>query len=538
MLLTPFRDGDVVARWSELPFALASFVAVAAIARRLGLAPRSAALAAVLYAALPRVAALAFAAGNDHVTAFGTLAALDAALACAERPRAGRCAYLGVALGLLAASKYLGLYGVLTILAVGVVALVLRHGGGGVHRRSPAAIGLAGVAIVVGAAAIAGGYSYLRNWVTTGNPVYPQPIHLLGLELPGREEMSLGGRRAAETTELDLRQLFTSGDNPFAGYFPFTMLPAALLAPLLAAARRRWSTALVCALPAVLFLEFLYGTWDHRDIRYFLAGVALAAVAFAWLSERLRALGSGLRALVGAVLVVRLVRWLAPRGAREMVGALLVVALAELARRAWSGELGTRLRSASGQRWVAVAALALLVVVLPLALGGGMERYQRVKLAGSPAAVALERLVGKRGAVVAYVGLNEPYLFFGNRLQNELHVVPRSRILATEYYTWGRLPERPYRGHYRGWLESVHQLGVRYVVVVRTPYDKPERAWMARRWHDFHRVYDDGQVELWSVVSPPARLLASPAEARPGSQRGGPRGRTRRPAPVAAPSPS
>src|SRR6185436_19154832 len=125
-LLAPFRDSDVAARWSELPYALLSLVAVAAVARRLGVGRRAALLAAALYGALRLVTALAFAAGNDHVTAFCTLAALDAALACAERPRLGRFAYLGTALGLLVASKYLGIYNALTVLVVLTIALALR----------------------------------------------------------------------------------------------------------------------------------------------------------------------------------------------------------------------------------------------------------------------------------------------------------------------------------------------------------------------------------------------------------------------------
>jgi len=57
------------------PFALFSFLAVFAIARRLGLGRRDAAFASVLYAAIPHVfPVLAVMAGNDHSTAFFTLA--------------------------------------------------------------------------------------------------------------------------------------------------------------------------------------------------------------------------------------------------------------------------------------------------------------------------------------------------------------------------------------------------------------------------------------------------------------------------------
>ena len=43
VLLAPFRDSDVAARWAQIPFALFSFLAVYAITRRLGLARREAA---------------------------------------------------------------------------------------------------------------------------------------------------------------------------------------------------------------------------------------------------------------------------------------------------------------------------------------------------------------------------------------------------------------------------------------------------------------------------------------------------------------
>jgi hypothetical protein len=495
VLLTPFGDSDVATRWAELPYAVASLVATAAIARRLGLRPSAAVLAAGFYGVLNRVAVLAFAAGNDHVTGFCTLAALDAALACAERPRAGRFAYLGTTLGLLVASKYLGVFFAITILALLALSMLLARGRDGSGERVGARAVLVGAAVVVATAAAVGGYTYLRNWVTTGNPIYPQPVHVAGVELfPGREELSLGGRRGGEQSRIDLHEFLLAPDNLFAGFFPFTLLPAALLAPLVAAAGRRWRDALVLALPVVFFLEFLYLTWDHRDIRYFLAGIALAGVAFGWLTERLGAAGAWLRVGALAVLVLRYVRWMGTRGTRELVVALLLVAAVAIVLRRRPGW-------AAPARAAAAPALGVALVVACLVLGCNVERFQRVRLSGSPAAEALERLTGGHGETVAYVGLNQPYLYFGRRLQNVVHVVPRSWNLRAEHYRWGGPPDPPFPpSRYRRWLGVMETLGARYVVVHRSADENPERRWMANHWERFRRVYDDDVMEIWRLA--------------------------------------
>src|SRR6185295_8915989 len=119
VLIAPFRDSDVAARWTQLPFAFFSFLAVAAIARRLGLARREAALAAISYAGIRHVFPfLAMGAGNDHSTSFFALAALDASLAFARRPRPGAAVVTGAALGLLLATKYVGILFAPVLLAV------------------------------------------------------------------------------------------------------------------------------------------------------------------------------------------------------------------------------------------------------------------------------------------------------------------------------------------------------------------------------------------------------------------------------------
>jgi hypothetical protein len=73
-LVAPFRDLDVAARWAQLPYALATLAALAALGARIGLRPVHALPALALFASLHRVFPLtALAAGNDHAASFFTL---------------------------------------------------------------------------------------------------------------------------------------------------------------------------------------------------------------------------------------------------------------------------------------------------------------------------------------------------------------------------------------------------------------------------------------------------------------------------------
>jgi hypothetical protein len=510
VLIAPFRDSDVAARWSQLPFALFSFLAVAAIARRLGLARRDAAFAAVLYAAIPHVfPVLAVMAGNDHSTSFFTLAGLDAGLACARRPRAGTALLTGTALGLLLATKYIGLLFAPVVLAVLAVAVLIERRSADAAR--PSYPRLAALALLLAAAlALTGGYTYLRNAVTTGNPVFPVPVHLPGLDLPGWGGISPAERAKAPEAQIEVWDFLTQRAKLFGSYFPFTLLPAALLAPLLALGRRRWLAALAFILPTIFFLQFLVLMADHRDIRYFLPAIALAAVAFAWLLRELGGWPAYLRAALCLWIVLQAthaVVWTAPGKALLVAVLLGSGALLELAWKRWR-ERG----SPRSSTWQAALAASALVLAAAFPAGAMVVTYQEDKLDRQPAALALEKLVGPAGGRVAYAGMNQPYLFFGSRLQNGLEIVPRTREVDSRYYSWGSELGNPYKVvSYRRWRRSLAELEISRVVIVRGDWEDPERQWIVVRPDDFALEYSDPQFEIWRLTFPNHPLKVQPA---------------------------
>lgn len=490
VFLAPFRDSDVAARWAQLPFALASLAAAAAVARRLGISRRAAGVAALLYAAVPEFfPELALTAGNDHTAAFFTLAAVDGALELGRRPRPGAAVYAGIALGLLAGTKYLALFYAAVLAGVAIVSLLA-------NRPRPSFKALAGLVGLAGAVALAaGGYTYLRNAVTAGNPLFPAPIGLLGL--PGWESATLASRRLWAEFAIDVPSFLTARPDLFGPLFPFTLLPAALLAPFVALGRgaswgRRIETAVVLALPVVFFLEFRYLMHDHRAARYIFPAIALAAVAFVWLTERAGPRGGPLLRI--AVLLpatwellrpLRLSFWVFP--------AIALVALGILALR----------RKERPRAWRLAGGLAAALVVLAaFPLGETVRKYQESKFRERPAALAFDRATAGKGARVAYIGWNQPYFFFGGRLQNDVLIIPRSADLAAREYTWGGSAEFPFEGwDYKTWRANLERLGIEYLVVVRTGQDleRPERPWIVRHPGTFERFYRDSLIEIWRV---------------------------------------
>jgi hypothetical protein len=553
-LLAPLGDSDLLARRVQLPFALGSLIAAAAVARRLGLGRRGALFAALLYAGVDRVfPVLALGAGNDHAAAFFTLAALDGGLGLLRAPARGPAAATGTALGLLIGTKYIGLFFAVTVLAVLAVVAIMRRVAGSLAERSEARserliaersqqtaeepskkpadnggprVPLLPVVVLVGVLmAVCGGYAYARNAWTAGNPVFPVPVSLFGHPLwSGWDFTGLEWRRHRPEFRIDTFSFLTRRSDLFGPLFVWTMLPAALIAPMLALALRRARIAAVLALPVVLFLEFRYLMHDHRDMRYVLAAVALSAIAAAWLAEMAgEKIGEALRAAALLGLLLTVPGRLHATGWRQVLllalllaaGALVSGALASAAenlRRAGADgrSAGAWPSSSAGGWWPsrrAWAALGLLGFIGAVAWRGGrlIDKSQANKLAGEPAAMVLDAAPARAGARVAYVGSNQPYLYFGSRLQNDVQIVPTDADLADQYYFWGGSAHFPFDGGSADrWRANLIARGIEYVVAARTPDEGPERAWMAADPMEFKPLYQDARAEIWRFQRPAA----------------------------------
>lgn len=529
LLLAPLGGVDVLARWSELPFALGALAAIVAIGRQLSLRDGATATAAALYAAIPRVfPAGALGAGNDHAMGFFLLASAAFALRLRRRPARGAWALLGCAAGLVVGTKYSGpmlLPGLLALAAAAAVA-GLRAGRGGPlgPRLRSAALGAAASAAAAGAV---GGYAYLRNAATAGNPVFPATVSAFGRRLfqgwAGDTIAGFGVRGRSDVAPLGFLWDRVDLLGPL---FRGTLLPAVPLAFLLAllylaaprlrgrGARVDRADALVEAVllgvPIAQYLAFVFLMADHRDVRYVYGALALSAVSAAWLLDRLpAALASRLRpALLLAVLAsLAAARWSAsgPRGLLAASGVAALVALG-------GALLPAPLRTAATAlpRGARAAATAGALALLAAAGGSAVERYLAHRLDAHPAAAFLDR-TAPAGSTVAFCGGNQPYLFFGDRLANRLLYVPTwdgppgprgtPAPLGASFYSWKGPLEFPHEGaDRRAWMRNLEALDVRCVVVVRAGEELPERDWIAARPDAFRRLRRDSRHEVFAFA--------------------------------------
>ncbi len=186
---TVFLDHDALADTLQVPLALLGALAVVGLARWAGAGTGGAVMAGALFLLTPIVLTQANTAYNDVAVAGMLLTALyftaklleASCFACGRSgggcPRAPYALLAGAATGFTVGTKTSGM---VVVCVLGL--LVLGHLAVATWRRRlrlGRATVLAGV--FLGATVAAGGWWYGRNWVDTGNPVWPFAVDPLGL---------------------------------------------------------------------------------------------------------------------------------------------------------------------------------------------------------------------------------------------------------------------------------------------------------------------------------------------------------------------
>lgn len=166
-------SNDFLAHYAMYPFYGLTGLATFALARELRAAPSAALLAACLVLAIPAVAIPALIDGIvDAVMLFAFAAG---ALFLVRHHRTAATSELviaGLALGVAFGTKWYGVSSVAIVVAVWAVAALLARRGVRVVLRQGA--------LLAGLVALAGGVWMLRNWIESGNPVFPVKVELAG----------------------------------------------------------------------------------------------------------------------------------------------------------------------------------------------------------------------------------------------------------------------------------------------------------------------------------------------------------------------
>jgi hypothetical protein len=283
-LLLPFH-GDLLVNLFGVPFLLLGGAAVHGLATELGARGWNAMAAAALWVFAPPAFAYATTQYVDAPMAAEVLAGWLFALRFRRTHRPVDGTLAGAAFGLAAGTKHLGLVPLL-VAAAAALWLLLRH-------RAHVGRGIAGGAL---AAAATGGPWYVRNWIETGNPVYPFRVamggHLLFAGSPLQEHLP---QLPATTTFIDTLFVFSPDFAPLTFGPPLVLVGAlgllGMLRGLTGPARAAWlPMAAAVAADLALFgsdrLRHLRDHWSVVSQRFLLATFGLLLVGAATLCRR------------------------------------------------------------------------------------------------------------------------------------------------------------------------------------------------------------------------------------------------------------
>ncbi|MBX3269875.1 MAG: hypothetical protein KF729_06420 [Sandaracinaceae bacterium] len=342
---------------------------------------------------------------------FATCCAASIAWACRPSLRPAEVWQLGLALGLLGASKVTGLFVVPVVLAVALVpALRVRAG-----RRARLAHGAG--ALLLCAAMMAP--TFVRNAARTGNPLWPARIEVLGFRLPGPlrlVDQNLPPERALAAVYSLPKPPRQDPDGRRRGYgvvAPRVLPPLALLGFALAVARS------------------VGGRERARAWR--LLAVAVPLVGFLLISPARHWARLNLHVVIGLLLLVGY--WLGQRGrARLAEGVSMALVLGPLLGSLYSvPDWHVPLAEARARLWRTEHQRAIEPDGAPLLLPAALARAREAELG--------------RGALVVVARATWIGLFWNERFDNRLEHLDAETRTAAE------------------WIAEVDRRGARWVVV-------------------------------------------------------------------------
>lgn len=513
-LILPLKN-VFLADLGQIPFFIISFLAVYGICRRIGITSEYSFYAAGLFAITPNYFKQMEIAYVDVMVCAWFLAGVCFLLAFYYQGKIKDAILFTISLGLLIGTKTLALpYGAVLLIAFTLIFL-----------RRCKSFGLKNtlffVFILSVLIAVFGGYGYIRNYLQTGNPVYPMKVDFLGKEIfrGVYDKANYSVRISSGDYSLN-KILFHEGMG--AGAIVF-LLPG-LFFYVLKIFRKKiitYDKILIFLVPIALLLIWRY-IIPMANLRYLYPGLALGyAAAFSVFSIN-KPYRNILRVLVILCFIAS-----CPEisNHRELVFSLLLSAAFFLSlNRIYALVLKLRIR-----HWLLLT-LAGILALSAANIDYNKNEYKRyikmVKYSGlwPEAAQAWNWLNENTGGNnIAYVGRPVPFPLYGTNFKNNvfyvsvnevdpamIHYFPQSR------YRWGKdfldlhkslEAEGNYRQHpdYSAWHANLKRRSADYIFVYSLHQTKEiifpiEDAWAGGHPDNFSLSFSNQIVHIYKLI--------------------------------------
>lgn len=439
-LMMPFRS-EFLTSMAQFPFYLALGYLVYQICREVGVSRNAATAAALITLLLPGPMHQAVAAEVDVIFAALFLFSIYFLLVYAREPDGIVAGLAGLSLGLMAGTKYIGLtFAVIPTAAA--LWLMLRRG---LAKH---------LILFILFAIFGGGFWYMRNWLLTGNPVFPLSISFNGIEIfrggYPRESMMYSVFHAKSNS--DWFHAVRSVPGAILGIFLAAGVVAGIYVSISKPWKRRAARAIITLLPVLLFLLCIFVIPYNKEARFTYAAWALCAVAWAIGWDMFpRSAHGPMVAVSVTIAILAIVRnpfisqiydifiqanslFVTPKNNT------LVAAMAPGIR--WTSVSAAHavvavilffLNKWNRMRWRAMAATgvaAMAGILFCVSLGIVLPAYRGYRQAYSPdfylgqAWQVVERHIVKEPANIAYTGTDLCFGLFGAKLQNRVYTVP------------------------------------------------------------------------------------------------------------------
>ncbi|MFC1804524.1 hypothetical protein ACFLZ3_01690 [Candidatus Omnitrophota bacterium] len=503
-LIFPLRS-VFLADLGQVPFFILGFLSIYSLGRKLELSREYALLAACLFTLIPNYFKQLEIAYVDVMVSGLFFAAINFLFALKKDFSLKDSLLFGLSLGLLIGTKTVALPFALLLVPVFLYLALAKL------KKFYLLL------IVFACVVFFGGFSYIRNLLDTGNPLYPIDIRLMGFRiLKGVvAPASYGAHFRPEDYRLS-KLLFHEGLGVQTIIF---ILPSMFLALPSVLRRKRksldFSLGYFLILPLLLYLVYRF-VIPLANARYLYSLLGVGMICAFYTFETLKVPKRVIRVLV-AVCLLASISELASHW--ELVSSLIISAL-----------VAAFLWFSFKQRLVLSLFVAAALVILPL-LEGDYIRNEFPRYISSqeysgfwPDATSAWKWLNQntQGNNIAYAGRPVPFPLYGTNFKNNVYYASVNRTDPAKlhyfpegYYRWGHdfisqhqsfREDGNYRGgaDYRVWLENLDRRGTDYVFIYSLhqteEIDFPiEEDWAREDRKRFTRVFTNATVRIYKL---------------------------------------
>jgi hypothetical protein len=497
----------------EAPFYIIGIIAVYYILRKYGVSKTTALLSGFLWALIPNIfKQLRNGSQIDVICAVLLLLVVYALLLCRRSFNFKNSLLLGISVGLFAGTKVINLVWIAAL--VPLICYMLYKGAA---ERKLSLVKIGGLlGVIAFTVVLFSGYVYIRNYIFTGDPVFPVDLKIFGKTIfSGLLDSSAQRTLIARDDKLEVMNILFKeglGVQFLALILPFTFLPLIFFRYLKAKFSPLGEYLVLFATPLIMLIfykAFINLHLMRYYFPYFSFGI-LTAVIFTTKSRW----GNRYLAFVAFISVIASATELA-KGYELVTGLLFSLALFIVL-------IIYKQKLAAFYRSKAFAKLILMVLFLGAFLLSYLnQKYDREEFDRYPSTFSKKEswqrnigegwkalnIITKDGARVAYTGREEFYPLFGTKLKNYVNYVSINAKEADPYNKPDGLSRRTW--DFQAWKMNLKKERIEYLFIALPFFNNRESEdpnkfpiedeWIGMHPEEFQLVFSNPLARIYKV---------------------------------------